>query len=464
MPDNIQVKDAAGTNRTMRTIETGGVHMPVHAGYDAFGQKLLVGSARAKLRDNFLTFDTANTWELVQTGPGMIVSTAGAANGSRYLNIASGTTINAETILVSRETFRMPVKAAAAISLSQRIAGTEVYVEFVSVDAVGNVETDTTFASVDTNNALNCAGWKIEGTTATSARYLVRADGVSDLLSPASTITTTAATGTAPNFIAAGILEINIDTEDMVFSTRAVDSMAAHTSYKRTMGGVDPNKDYKLRLRVRNLGVAPASGTDVRFHFVRIVDTTRLTVDMSRHFGRSDPSNAIPVIVAQIPTTLVQGAAAIDAAFGTPLPVAFRAANANPTAMSANGDTVGPLATMIGALVTKANALPEADWTFTVAAPIANTTDVLVRTAGAAGIRNHVTALQLKNTNAVATEVQVKDGATVIWRGHLSANMTSADIVELPTPLRGSPATALNIACVTTGASVYASLQGFQAP
>lgn len=465
MADNIQIKDASGTNRTMRTIDNGGVHTPVHAGYDEVGKKMLVGSARAKLRDNFLTFDTTNTWELVQTGSGMTVSVAGAANGSRYLNIASGTTINSETIILSRETFRMPVKAAAAISMSQRIANTEVYFEFVSVDASGNVETDTTFPSPNTNNALNCAGWQLDGVTATQAKYLVRADGVSDLLSAASTITTTVATGTTPNFIPAGILEANIDTEDMVFTSRAVDSTAAHTAYKRTMGGVDPSKDYKLRIRVKNLGTAPASSTDVRFHFVRIVDTTRLTVDMSRHFGRSDPSNGVPVIVAQVPTTAVQGTAAIDAAFGTPLPIAYRAANANPTAMSANADTVGALATMIGALIQKPFAIPESDWQYAAAAGgIVNTTDVAVKAAAAAGIRNYVTALQLRNANAVATEFVVKDGATIIWRTHLPANMTGSMEVEFPTPLKGTAATAVNVACITTGAQVYCNVQGYIAP
>ena len=82
---------------------------------------------------------------------------------------------------------------------------------------------------------------------------------------------------------------------------------------------------------------------------------------------------------------------------------------------------------------------------------------------GAAGVRNYVTGLQLKGTNAVATEVVVKDGSTVIWRGHLSASMTRMDVITFSTPLRGTAATALNFACITPDASVYVNAQGYKA-
>ena len=86
----------------------------------------------------------------------------------------------------------------------------------------------------------------------------------------------------------------------------------------------------------------------------------------------------------------------------------------------------------------------------------------LVAAAGA-GLRRYICSLQLSNNSAVATEVVLKDGATIIWRGHLSANAPMAEII-FENPLRTTANTALNFACITTGAAVYVNAQGFTAP
>jgi hypothetical protein len=118
---------------------------------------------------------------------------------------------------------------------------------------------------------------------------------------------------------------------------------------------------------------------------------------------------------------------------------------------------------------TKPFGLPENDWQFAGATGgIVNTSDVAVKAAGAAGIRNFVTGISVQNASAtVATEVVVKDGAsTVLWRGYVgtSAVLNSAVSVTFPTPLRGTAATAVNVACITTGAQVYVNAQGYTAP
>lgn len=161
----------------------------------------------------------------------------------------------------------------------------------------------------------------------------------------------------------------------------------------------------------------------------------------------------------------VAGPAAHDAAVsGNPVRLAGRAINANYTAV-ANGDVADLVTTLVGALVEKPYSIPEADWQFAVAAGgIVNTTDVVAAAARAAGIRNYVTAIQLRNTNAVATEFVIKDGAAIIWRTQLPANMAGSMDVVFPTPLRGAAATAINLQCITTGAAVYANVQGYQAP
>jgi hypothetical protein len=95
---------------------------------------------------------------------------------------------------------------------------------------------------------------------------------------------------------------------------------------------------------------------------------------------------------------------------------------------------------------------------------IVNTTDVVLTAAGAAGIRNYITHLDLINRAAVETEFVIKDGAsTVIWRTSLPASMTIAAEFNFPTPLKGTAATALNAACVTTGAAVRCNAQGYKA-
>ncbi len=164
-------------------------------------------------------------------------------------------------------------------------------------------------------------------------------------------------------------------------------------------------------------------------------------------------------------TSTVNGPAAHDAAVsGNPVRLAGRAVTANYTGV-ATGDTADLITTVVGAAINKPYSIPEADWQYAAAAAgIVNTTDVVAKAAAAAGIRNYVTAIQLRNTNAVATEFVIKDGATVIWRTQLPASMTGSMEATFPTPLKGTAAAAINIACITTGAAVYANLQGYAAP
>lgn len=159
------------------------------------------------------------------------------------------------------------------------------------------------------------------------------------------------------------------------------------------------------------------------------------------------------------------GAANHDAVIsGGPVRIGGRAVTANYAAV-ASGDTADYVSTLVGAQIIKPFSIPEADWSYAAATGgIINTTDVVAKAAGAAGIRNYVTGIQLRNTNAVATEFVIKDGATVIWRTQLPASMAGSMEVEFPSPLKGAAATAINIACITTGAAVYANLQGYQAP
>lgn len=176
-------------------------------------------------------------------------------------------------------------------------------------------------------------------------------------------------------------------------------------------------------------------------------------------------NNGMPFDGERLACTM-DGSAAEDApAAGNPVLVGGVTRTAVSSTTLVAGDIARHTMTNGGALVQKPYAVPETDWTYaSAAAGIAVTTDVTVKAAAAASVRNYVTAIQLSNNSATATEFVIKDGAsTVLWRGMLPANAPNC-IVEFPTPLRGTAATAVNVACVTAGAAVYANVQGYIAP
>jgi hypothetical protein len=99
---------------------------------------------------------------------------------------------------------------------------------------------------------------------------------------------------------------------------------------------------------------------------------------------------------------------------------------------------------------------------------IADTSDVTLAAAPTAGMRNYLCALQFINTDAtVGTEIVVKDGATVLWRGyaqHSVAAVTQPGMVSVVFPVairQPSTATALTAACITTSSQTYINAQGY---
>lgn len=166
-------------------------------------------------------------------------------------------------------------------------------------------------------------------------------------------------------------------------------------------------------------------------------------------------------------TTLANGQTADDAASsGNPIRIGGRVKTANVTTYAA-GDAANIPVTTDGALIAKPFAAPELDWQFACTTPVANTTDLVLKAAAGAGLRNYTTGIQIINSSAtIATEIVIKDNATVIWRGYVGIGtaLNSVVGVSFATPLRGTAATALNFACITTGSSVYISAQGFVAP
>lgn len=95
--------------------------------------------------------------------------------------------------------------------------------------------------------------------------------------------------------------------------------------------------------------------------------------------------------------------------------------------------------------------------------PIANTTDVAVK-AAVTGKSHYVTSMQIYNTHATAsTLVVVKSASTVLWTGYTKAAGAGWCEVVFPVPIKTVAGEALNVACITTGSSVFVNLQGFTA-
>ena len=187
----------------------------------------------------------------------------------------------------------------------------------------------------------------------------------------------------------------------------------------------------------------------------------------------TDITNAFDLLLALFPastgsiTSFSNGQTAHSSpSTGSPIRIAGRVKTTNDTTLT-SGDASDVVTTTDSAVVVKPYAVPELDFQFACTVPVANTADLVLKTASSAGLRNYITGFQIINASAtVATEIVIKDGASVIWRGYVGIGtvLNSAVGVTLQTPLRGSAATALNFACITTGSSVYVNFQGYVAP
>lgn len=170
------------------------------------------------------------------------------------------------------------------------------------------------------------------------------------------------------------------------------------------------------------------------------------------------------LVAALHPSSPLNGQSAHDAVIaGNPVRMAGRALTAAYTTV-ATGDTADLMTTLQGVLTVRQYTIPELEWSYASAAGgVINTTDVVLGAAAGAGLRRYICSMGLSNNSATATEVVLKDGATVIWRGHLPANAPNLHI-DFATPLKTSANAALNFACITTAAAVYVNAQGYTAP
>lgn len=254
---------------------------------------LLLSTTQNRFRDDFYN-NTLNTskWATPVVGSGMAVDvvtlTGSASSGLRF---QTGTTVAADSYVLSQQTFQVPFRCQFGLYLSQRIANQDFYIEFVSVDSNG------------VPDEKSIIGWDFNGTTATQGIYRSGSDGTI-VSSALSTITTTAGSG---NF------EIESFTDESRFHTGAQNSSAVRAaSFRNVRYAADPNSTYKLRIRAKNGSTAPASTTTMYINYVVIDDHVEIAAELISGRGNATASDSLPVnISASNATVSVSGSATV---------------------------------------------------------------------------------------------------------------------------------------------------------
>ena len=255
------------------------VQQIVERGYDPTDDMYKMKSMQKKWRAGFTGTElNPAKWDIIQVGDGQ---TLNVVNGQ--LQITTGTTALAETIILSKEHFTIPMRAMINVALSQRIANQEFIVELVSV----NLEDGEP-------NSHSCAGWLLDGTSATQAKHFANGGDQPTVVSAAVTITTAAGAG--------NIMEIEPTADEVWFFTRVLDTTAGRAqSYVRHSQIPNPNLSYKLRITVRNGTVAPASSTTFGSNFANVSDYAELTAEITAGRGSAVAGQSIAAAITSLP-------------------------------------------------------------------------------------------------------------------------------------------------------------------
>lgn len=331
------------------------------------------------------------------------------------------------------------------------------------------------------SGTVSLYGWNFirlayDGTTATNAKFDCGRNGWAS-----GDTTLTINTTSSPGHAAV----VNVDDGIVaVLDQLLASTVNIHLSPRGSRAANVPNDDVAMVIQIRatNGSTAPASTTTATIGFVKYEPYDAESVSIAsvrpQSFNHALPvtvvsgiasSNRVAVSIDGAGITgstslNTQGAAAHDAVIaGNPNYMGGIARTANATGV-ANGDAAGALMNVVGAQVMLPYAIPESTWQYGSSTAVTNTTDVAVKAAAAAGIRNYMTGLQYHNTSATASTIVVKDGSTVIWACQAPASMTAPANIQFPVPLRGTAATALNVAMLTTATNTFVAAQGFIAP
>ena len=296
------------------------------------------------------------------------------------------------------------------------------------------------------------------GTTATNVNWDVQRNGWATGDTTA-TINTTASPGTAL------ISELTGREAWLADKLRASATTPTITTRAfRDENIIDPSTDLYVFLWSFNGTTAPASATTWTLGHCAIekFQNTPVYIQGYRANGAVNPT-AVAIqgtpAVSLASTTISGGQAAHDAAItGNPVRTGGRAVTANYTAVAA-GDAADLIATTVGVQIIKPYAIPEAEWSTSLA--LTAITDVAIRVAAAAGLKNHITAFQATNTGGVANDVLIRDGTTTRLQVTIPAGQSV--VFPLPTGIPLTAATALNVQLSAAG-TVRFNAVGYIAP
>lgn len=434
------------TNNALHTVSVGS--NGVEAGVTTYGYARVTQEPSSLFTEPFDSLDTTNRWTTK-----LATGTAAVANG--VLAISSSTTASAYGGLSTQATF------------------TANGLNFLALGCTLIIPTWTQA------NTKRFWGWGSVPATPTTAIPVTNGCGfeIDD----------------AGNFFAV-VYESTVRTQAInINSAKSADGVPFYTAIARRADRIDfyvnntltpvatiliPTLDVSTLpayLIAVNAASAPAAAATMNITAFGIADTgqnAQSIKDPTNPFWQAavtKPSTAVAaaqsaLAVALHPSSNLNGQSAHDAAVaGSPVRAAGRALSAA-YATVATGDTADFITTLQGVQVIRPWQIPELEWSYAAAAGgIINTTDVVLSAAAGAGLRRYITSMTLSNNSATATEVVLKDGATIIWRGHLPGNAPTSEIV-FTNPLKTSANAALNVACITTAAAVYVNAQGYTAP
>jgi hypothetical protein len=238
----------------------------------------LVGSIQDRWRDDF--DENLDEWD-VTVGDGMSVTLANST-----LSIAGGTVPNSVTTLLSKRMFSPATRAMIGAAVATKQANQQVVVDFVSVDRYGNP---------DDRNIQGWRWWATDSATTTVAAVLF-SNGASAI--------TAASSGTlAAAVTSSQVYEMELAPDECWWHNRAINSAVARTiSLVRHDNVPNPERVYKLRIRVINLGTAPTANTH-NFSFVSVLDYSEMTAEITASRGGGSAGQAMPV--TQIGTVTV---------------------------------------------------------------------------------------------------------------------------------------------------------------
>lgn len=162
-------------------------------------------------------------------------------------------------------------------------------------------------------------------------------------------------------------------------------------------------------------------------------------------------------------TQPVAGTVAHDAAdSGNPVKVGGRARSSSVAAVSSD-DRVDFIATLEGRQVVAPYTIPE-NAVAGASIAITGTTSTQVIAAAGAGLKNHITQILVMNSHAtVSTWVNITDGSGgAVLQTVYAAALGGGAALTFPTPLPVTANTALHAINATTGANVVVSASGFK--